>query len=117
MSPEPSTPVSKNRGSPNRGSPIRASPNMQRSMKSSMTATIKKLERNNASPLTKNSPPGISSMQPFNEKSNAGVYSTLPTANSRFYQNLESQLTINDIAADYRTFIFDENEKIDSNIK
>ena len=87
-------------------------------MKSSMTGTIKKLERNNYSPMTKNTPLGMQSLEPLTEKSQTGaIYSTLPTDMSRLYQNIESTMAINEIAADYRTFIFDDNEKIDHNIK
>jgi len=52
LSPDISTPISENNRE--RG----ASPDQQRSLQSSMTATIKRLERNNASPMAKYSPTG-----------------------------------------------------------
>lgn len=73
-----------------------------------MTQTIKKLERR--SPSRNQSPTAISNL---NESS-----TIKHTPDMRLYQNIEQRYPTVDFAtADYRTFIFDDNDKIDFDVK
>lgn len=95
----------------------RATPKIfDRNLRTSMTVTIQQLEK--SSPLSKHSPLGKQVLNPLNERSGQNVTGPpSPNLNTLLYSNIEKQYPTFDLGTDYRTFIFDENDKIDYDAK
>lgn len=109
LSPESTSPHSK-------ASKVATPKILERQLRTSMTMTINKLEKNSRSP--KNTPLGQHSLEPLNVNSGQVAPKRNVSPSTQLYTTIEKQYGKPKFQDhDYRTFIFDENEKMDYDTK